>query len=100
MKKLGLFFAFAAVSAFGAEWTGYISETKCGAAHVDGSEKSVACVKSCIKAGAKPVLIADGKVIKIANTDKVGADLYGHKVKLDGKLDGDTVTIESVALAH
>lgn len=100
MKTLGLFFAFAAVSAFGAEWTGYISETKCGAAHSDGSAKSIACVKSCIKSGAKPVFVADGKLLKIANADKVTEDLYGLKVKLTGELSGDTVTIDSVAKAE
>jgi hypothetical protein len=99
MKRVGLVLAFAAMTAFAGEWTGFVSESKCGAAHVDGSEKSVNCVKACIKGGAKPVLVADGKVLKIANTDKVEEALYGLKVKVTGNLEGDTVTIESIAKA-
>lgn len=100
MKKLGLFFAFTAVSAFAGEWTGYISDSKCAAGHADGSAKSVSCVKACIKGGQAPVLVSDGKVLKIANADKVGEDVQGQKVKVTGKLDGDTVTIDSVAKAE
>lgn len=100
MKKLGLFFAFAAVSAFAGEWTGYISDAKCAAGHSDGSEKSVNCVKACIKGGQAPVLVSDGKVLKIANADKVGVDVQGQKVKVTGNLEGDTVTIESIAKAE
>jgi len=99
MKKLALSFAFVATAAFAGEWTGYISESKCGASHADGSAKSVNCVKACIKGGAAPVFVADGKVIKIANADKVPADLQGAKVTLKGDLKGDTVTVESVAAA-
>lgn len=99
MKKLGMLFAFASLSLFAGEWTGYISESKCGAKHADGSAASVNCVKGCIKGGAAPVFVADGKVIKIANADKVAEELYGQKVTLTGNLAGDTVTIDSVAKA-
>jgi hypothetical protein len=98
MKKVALLAAFA-FAAFAGEWTGAISEAGCGAKHVDGSEKSIACVKGCVKKGAAPVFVTDGKVLKIANADKVEEHL-GHKVKITGKLDGDTVTIEKVEMAH
>jgi hypothetical protein len=97
MKKVALLATFA-VSAFAAEWTGAISEAGCGAKHVDGSAKSVACVTGCVKKGAAPVFVtADGKVVKIANADKVTEHL-GHKVKVTGKLDGETLTIDSVSM--
>jgi len=98
MKKVALLAAFA-LSAFAGEWTGAISEAGCGAKHVDGSDKSIACVKGCVKKGAAPVFVTDGKVIKIANADKVQEHL-GHKVKITGKLDGDTVTVEKVDMVH
>jgi hypothetical protein len=99
MKKLALVFAFCAVAAFGAEWTGYISETHCGAKHNDGSQAAVDCVKGCIKGGAKPVLVVDDKVVSIANPDKVPESLYGLKVTVKGKLKGDAVEIASIAAA-
>jgi hypothetical protein len=99
MKRLALFATFAAATAFAGEWTGYISDSKCGAGHSDGSAKSIACVKGCVKGGMKPVFVADGKVIKIANTEMVKDDVLGKKVTVKGDLSGDTLTLTSVAEA-
>ena len=96
MKKIAIVALFAA-SAFAAEWKGTISDAKCGAAHADASEKSMKCVQACVKAGQAAVFVTDGKVLKIANQDKVAAHL-GHKVTLTGKLDGDTVTVDDVKM--
>jgi len=93
---LGL--AFAAV-ALGGEMTGYISDSKCGKAHMDGSDKSVACVKGCIKGGSKAVFVTDGKVVGISNPDKISESLYGKKVTITGDLSGDSVTISSIKAA-
>jgi hypothetical protein len=100
MKKLALIFAFCAVAAFGAEWTGYISETKCGHKHDDGSQASIDCVKGCIKGGAKPVLVVGDKIIAIANPAKVPESLYGLKVSVTGKLKGEAVVIASISAAQ
>jgi hypothetical protein len=97
MTKLGLSLAFLATTAFAGEWTGYISDAKCGAGHTDGSEKSAKCVAGCVKGGSALVFVSDGKVIKIANADKVPADLYGAHVTVSGDLAGDTVTVASIA---
>lgn len=78
------------------QWTGHISDSKCGAAHSDHSEASIKCVRACVKAGEKPVFVTeDKKVVKIANPEKV-MDYLGHQVKVTGKLEGDTLTIDSV----
>ncbi len=91
--------AMFACSALAGEMTGYVSDSKCGAAHQDGSAKSVACVKACIKNGQEPVLVVDGKVMSIKNAAKVPADLYGLKVTVDGEMSGDAVTINSIKKA-
>ena len=99
MKKLALTFALFAAAAFASEWTGYVSETKCGAKHNDASAGSIGCVKACIKGGAKPVLVDDGKVVAISNPDKVPEALYGLKVTVTGDLKGEAVEIESIEAA-
>jgi hypothetical protein len=99
MKKLGLFVVFSLV-AFAGEWTGHISETKCGAKHTSASAADVSCVTACIKGGAKPVLVVDGKVYSITNTDKVPESLYGLKVKVSGDLKDTSLTIASIAAAE
>jgi hypothetical protein len=91
MKKVAMFAAFAMAS-FAGTWSGAISESGCGLKHADGGAEK--CVTGCVKKGAAPVFVTDGKVIKIANADKV-MDLLGKKVKVTGKMEGDTITIES-----
>ena len=83
------------LTAMAGEWTGYISDSKCGAkgakdAHAD-------CAASCVKGGASPVFVTGGKVYKIDDASKV-ADHVGHKVTITGELKGDTVNVESVKM--
>jgi len=98
VKKFLFATSLFATVAFAGEWSGTISDEKCAAAHADASEKSMACVKSCVKRGSKAVFItADGKVLKIANQDKV-AEHLGHKVTVTGNVEGDTLTLDSVKM--
>jgi hypothetical protein len=84
-----------AMSAMAAEWTGYISDAKCGAK--GSSEAHAKCAETCVKAGSAAVLVSDGKVYKIENQDKV-LDHVGHKVTIAGKMKGDTITVDSVKM--
>jgi len=99
MKKFALALAFLALPAFAGEWTGYVSEDKCGARHKSGSDADVNCVKACIKGGAKPVLVVNGDVVKIGNPDKVPEALYGKKAKVTGELKDGSLIIASIAAA-
>ena len=99
MKRLmmvAFVLALFAMTMMGAEWKGAISESGCGLKHADGGAEK--CVTSCVKRGAAPVFVTDGKVIKIANADKV-MDFLGQKVTVSGKLADDTVTVESIKKA-
>ena len=98
MKKLLITSSLFAFSAFGASMSGTISDAKCAAKHADASEKSMACVKGCVKGGSAPVFVSDGKVYKIADASKVN-DHLGHKVTVEGKVDGDTIAIDSLEMA-
>lgn len=100
MKKLAIALSFSAIAAFAGDWTGTISDSKCGAAHADGSEKSVKCSQACVKSGkAQPVLVSEGKVYKLSDAAKA-ADHVGHKVTVSGDLDGDTIKVSDVKMAH
>ena len=90
--------AIGSLSAFAGEWTGYIADSKCK--HVDGTEAHVACTEKCIKGGADAVFVtADNKVLKIDkdSMDKVTPH-YGHKVTVTGKVDGDTLKVDSIKM--
>jgi hypothetical protein len=99
MKKVLAVFAFCAMSAMAAEWTGYIVDASCAGKKEDhgAAEDHAACAARCIKGGAPAVLVSDGKVYKISNQDKVVAHA-GHKVTISGTMDGDTIEVESVKM--
>jgi hypothetical protein len=99
MKKVLAVFAFAAMSAMAADYKGFIADNKCAADPAKaGAEGHAACAAKCIKGGAAAVLVtADGKVYKIADQDKVTAHA-GHMVTITGKLDGDTIKVDSVKM--
>ena len=99
MKKVLAVFAFCAMSAMAAEWTGYIADATCAGKTPDkvASADHAACAARCIKGGSPAVLVSDGKVYKIANQDKVVAHA-GHKVTITGTSDEDTITVESVKM--
>ena len=79
-------------------WTGYITDSKCGAkaAHEGAQE----CTVKCVKEGAKYVFVndTDKKVYAIADQDKV-ADHAGHHVTVKGSVEGDTMKVDSVEMA-
>ena len=87
------------VNALAAKLTGTISDEKCGKAHADASDKSQKCVQGCIKGGKAAVFVSGDKVYKFdaASTGKI-KDHYGHKVTIDGKLKGDTLSVKSVKM--
>ncbi|MBV9762909.1 MAG: hypothetical protein JO340_20280 [Acidobacteriaceae bacterium] len=104
MKKL-LFASIltASLCSFGAfadEMTGYISDAHCGAAHSSPSDANTACIKKCLGGGSDPVLVSNGKVIKIdgASKDKAVAHA-GENVTVNGTMDGDTLKIDSIQAA-
>jgi len=97
MKRLLAFVFLTSLGALGGEWTGAISESGCGTKHANGGAEK--CVSGCVKKGAAPVFVTDGKVVRIANAEKV-MDHLGKKVKITGTLEGDTVTIQTISAAE
>ena len=104
MKKLivgsFLFSSLFTVSLFASEWTGFVADAMCGAKHTGAGAGDAACSQKCIKGGADPVFVSDGKVLKFDAASVAQAKaLAGEKVTVTGTLKGDTVTVESIAAA-
>lgn len=96
--RVALTILIACGAGFAAErtWTGRISASMCGTAHMDSN-----CIKNCVKAGAKYVFVSAGRVREIQNQDFADLEKHaGHTVKLTGALgsDGKTVTVSKVEL--
>jgi hypothetical protein len=80
-------------------WTGYISDSQCGAK--GANEKHADCAGKCVKEhGAKYVFVndADKKVYAIDDQDKVAAHA-GHHVTVTGSVTGDSLKLGTVSMA-
>lgn len=103
MKKLAMVFALGAtfsLAALADSWSGTVSDSMCGAQHAAASADDKKCVEGCIKHhGASPVLVVGGKIYKIsADSQAKVMDHLGDKVKVEGTLEKDTITITSVSI--
>lgn len=101
-------FALASVSAFGAEMTGYISDTKCASDHAKSATAAEwihpkvfeTCAVQCVKEeGSTPIfLTSDNKVLKMdAESVAKAMPHLGHKVTVNAKVERDTIRIESIS---
>ena len=91
--------AAALVFAADGSWTGYISDSMCGAK--GANEKHADCAAKCVKEhGAKYVFVndTDKKVYAIDAQDKVAAHA-GHHVIVRGTVDGDNLKLTSIEMA-
>jgi hypothetical protein len=99
MKKLivstTLLMSVAALSAFGESMTGFVADSTCAAKGKGGQEAHADCAAKCIKGGAAPVLVVGDKVYKVSNPEKLTA-MAGKKVTVDAKVDGDSITVDTV----
>lgn len=92
--SIGSLFAMAAMAE---TLSGTIVDSNCGVKHAEATAADAACVERCIKRGGAPVLVSEGKVYQIsADSREKVTSVLGKKVSVNGKLAGDTITIESV----
>ena len=91
-------FAAALTMAADGTWTGYISDSNCGAKGANNNARE--CTIKCVKGGAKYVFVndADKKVYVVDAQDKV-AEHAGHHVTVKGTVDGGTLKLESIDMA-
>jgi hypothetical protein len=98
MKKLGVvavLFLFVTGLAMAETVTGWVTDAACGSKGRGGADHA-GCAQKCLAKGGAAVLVTDDKkVIKIHNGDAV-KDHHGAKVTAMGKIDGDSIHIDSV----
>jgi nitrite reductase/ring-hydroxylating ferredoxin subunit len=77
-----------------ADVTGYVIDKNCATKKaMFGNEE---CAKSCMGRGAPAVIATeDGKVYAVSNQDKV-KEMAGKKVTVTGKVEGQTITVDTI----
>ncbi len=100
MKRILLVTCLISTAAMAEKVTGTVSDEKCAAKHMAATAKDKSCVETCVKGGAAAVIVSGDKVYKLAadSQDKVKNHL-GEKVTVNGKVEGDTITIDTVESA-
>jgi hypothetical protein len=81
-------------------WTGWISDSGCGAKGAKAEHKG--CTLKCVKGGAKYVFVnSESKdVVPIANQDAVTEGNVGMEVKVTGTLTDDkSIKVDSIEAA-
>ena len=81
---------------YAADWTGWIVDEHCAAKGASEGHKS--CALKCADGGAALVFYnpADEKVYKLSDQAAAKANI-GHKVKVVGTIEGETITVESIS---
>jgi hypothetical protein len=105
MKKILLSFAIVlfAGASFGfrdggVHLKGVIEDSTCANSRSQMSpvDSRVACVKKCIKMGAKAVLVVGDKIYQISN-QKTVMPYAGKDVVVDGTLTNDAINVSKIA---
>ena len=98
---VALLVAAVAFAASEQTWTGKISDSACGAAHIGTAfaRKMSAreCTQACVRSGSAYVFVVGQKVYKIANQrDPALARYAGSAVIVTGEQQGDAITISAI----
>lgn len=96
MKYAALFAMVLGLSAvaMAEDVTGYVVDKNC--AGKPAMKTNAACSERCVKGGSPAMLVTEeGKVYAMAPQDKV-TSFAGKKVTVTGKVDGESITVESI----
>lgn len=87
-----------ASTALADSWTGWISDSHCGAKGAKAGHED--CAKKCVKGGGTYVFVngTDQKVFAVDNQELAGQHL-SHQVTVTGTVEGESIKVESIAAA-
>ncbi len=93
-------------SAFAAKaktFTGKVSDSMCGAKHMESSDDA-GCTRVCVSKGSKYALVSGDKVYTLDTTDKAALATLdkqaGANVTVTGAEKDNTIIVTSVTAAH
>jgi hypothetical protein len=79
-------------------FNGVITDSRCGARHRKNSGKAPAeCTRTCVKGGAKYVLVDGEKIYDLQGDPAPLERLAGQRVTVVGDLEGTTIKVKTVS---
>lgn len=79
--------------------TGIVSDSMCGAQHMEKDKSAAECTRDCVKKGTKYALVVGKKVYTLDGHEAELDKLAGERATVKGSLMGEMVMVESVAAA-
>jgi len=79
--------------------TGTVSDSMCGAHHMEKGKSAAECTRDCVKKGTKYALVVGKKVYTLDGHEAELDKLAGERATVKGSLMGEMVMVESVAAA-
>jgi hypothetical protein len=82
-------------------FTGEVGDAMCGRKHMEGEGTPAQCTRTCVSHGSKYALVVGEKIYILDTTDKAALATLdqqaGKNATVTGVLEGDTITVSSVA---
>ncbi len=76
------------------EFSGVITDSRCGARHLRNSGRSSAeCVRACVRRGAKYILVDGDATYVLAGNSALLDGLAGERAHISGTLEGDVLAV-------
>ena len=79
--------------------TGTVSDSMCGAHHMEKDKSAAECTRECVKKGTKYALVVGKKVYTLEGHEDELDKLAGQRATVKGSTMGEMVMVESVAAA-
>jgi hypothetical protein len=79
--------------------TGTVSDSMCGAHHMETDKSASECTRECVKKGTKYALVVGKKVYTLDGHEAELDKLAGARGTVKGSVMGEMVMVESVAAA-
>lgn len=76
-------------------FSGVITDSHCGARHIDSGKSAAECTRMCLRNGSKYVLVNGDKSYEIIGDPGQISQLAGQRVKLTGTLTADRIKVTS-----
>ena len=81
-------------------FTGIISDSMCGLKHMMPGKSDAQCIRECVKAGSKYVLVVGNKSYTLSGKPETISAFAGQHVKVDGTLSGSVLSVQAIQAAH
>jgi hypothetical protein len=78
---------------------GTVSDSMCGAHHMEKDKSATECTRECVKKGTKYALVVGEKVYTLDGHEAELDKLAGERATVKGSVIGEMVMVESVAPA-